>query len=77
MIEHNHLAYIKESEFDTLSDCLQYRTPEYVRLLGVFSELFSEAKETRLISADGSELIFGPVDRVLGNTGDYSQVENK
>ncbi len=77
VIEHNHLAYIKESEFDTFAQCLQYQTPEYVRLLGVFSELFSKAKETRIVSIDGSELFFGPVDRVLWNTGDYSQVENK
>lgn len=77
VIEHNHLAYIKESEFDTFIDCIQYRTPEYVRLLEVFTELFARAKETRIISTDGSELIFGPVDRVLGNTGDYSKAENK
>ena len=77
VIEHNHLAYIKESEFDTFVDCIQYRTPEYVRLLEVFTDLFAKAKETRLISIDGSELVFGPVDRVLGNTGDYSKMEHK
>ncbi|MDD2693920.1 MAG: hypothetical protein PHY14_03225 [Candidatus Gracilibacteria bacterium] len=77
VIEHNHLAYIKESEFDTFIDCIQYRTPEYVRLLEVFTDLFAKAKETRLISTDGSKLVFGPVDRVLGNTGDYSKMEHK
>lgn len=77
VIEHNHLAYIKEEEFDTFINCIQYRTPEYVRLLEVFTKLFADAKETRLISTDGSELTFGVVDRVLGNTGDYSKMEHK
>jgi hypothetical protein len=77
VVEHNHLAYIRESEFDTFIDCLQYRTPEYVRALEVCTKLFAEAHETKLISTDGSELIFGKVDRVLGNTGDYSKVEHK
>ncbi|NDK19295.1 hypothetical protein GW819_00460 [Candidatus Gracilibacteria bacterium] len=77
VVEHNHLAYIKKEEFDTFIDCLQYRTPEYVRSLEVFTKLFAEAKETKLLSTDGSELIFGKVDRVLGNTGDYSQAEHK
>lgn len=77
VIEHNHLAYIKETEFETFADCIQYRTPEYVRLLHVFTTLFAEAKETRIVSIDGSELVFGKVDRVLGNTGDYSEAQHK
>ncbi|MDD5377250.1 MAG: hypothetical protein PHH16_03985 [Candidatus Gracilibacteria bacterium] len=77
VVEHNHLTYIKKEEFDTFIDCIAYRTPEYVRLLEVFTKLFAEARETRLVSTDGSELIFGKVDRVLGNTGDYSKAEHK
>jgi hypothetical protein len=77
VIEHNHLAYIPESEFPTFIDCIAYCTPEYVRSLEVFTKLFAEADKTRLFSIDGSELVFGKVDRVLGNTGDYSQAEHK
>lgn len=77
VIEHNHLAYIKGEEFGTFIESIQYRTPEYVRSLGKFSELFSEAKETKIISTDDSELIFGKVDKVYGNTGDYSRAEHK
>lgn len=64
VIEHNHLAYIKEEEFDTFTDCIQYRTPEYVRLQKVFTELFEKAESTRIVSTDGSELIFGKTDLV-------------
>lgn len=32
VVEHNHLAYIPESQFDTFIDALVYRTDEYVRL---------------------------------------------
>ena len=77
VIEHNHLAYIKDGEIETFIDCMAYRTPEYVRSLEVFTKLFAEAQETRVISTNGSELIFGKVDRVLGNTGDYSKAEHK
>ncbi len=77
VIEHNHLAYIKEEEFSTFADCLIYRTPEYIRQQQVFIDLFAGEKTTRLISIDGSELFFGPVDKVRGNTGDYSNVLNK
>lgn len=77
VIEHNHLAYIKEEEFDTFTDCIQYRTPEYVRLQKVFTELFEKAESTRIVSTDGSELIFGKTDLVRWNTADYTHVENK
>lgn len=58
VIEHNHLAYIKDAEIETFIDCMAYRTPEYVRSLEVFTKLFAEAEETKVISTNGSELIF-------------------
>lgn len=36
VIEHNHLAYIPEEQFDTFIHSLEYRTPEYLALEGSF-----------------------------------------
>lgn len=38
VIEFNHLAYIRESEFDAFEKSLQYRTDEYLRQEKAFSE---------------------------------------
>lgn len=77
VVEHNHLAYISESEFETFIESIRYRTHEYVRKHRVFTELFAEASETRIVSTDGSLLFFGKADKVCGNTGDYSHSENR
>ncbi len=77
VIEHNHLAYIPEEQFETFFDAIQYRTPEYVRLQNEFEKRFEVAKETKIESFNGDILRFGPVERSRGNTGDYSEVENK
>ena len=58
VVEHNHLAYIKESEFDTFIDSLVYRTDEYVRLEQEFTRLSERASDTRIISSNGSVLTF-------------------
>lgn len=58
VVEHNHLAYIKESEFDTFMNSLVYRTDEYVRLEHEFSRLSNESQETKILSNNGSILTF-------------------
>jgi hypothetical protein len=56
---------------------LVYRTDEYVRLENQFSKLVADAKETRIQSVNGSELVFSPLENIRGNTGDYTGIENK
>jgi aminopeptidase len=77
VVEFNHLAYIQDSEFDTFADSLQYRTPEYVRIQNVFEWLMAWAHSTRVQSVNGWILTFWPVEKIRGNTGDYSNVVNK
>lgn len=77
VVEHNHLAYIPEEQFGTFYKALEYRTPEYIRLQNEFSKRFAEAKTTKIESFNGDVLEFGPVEPIRGNTGDYSDVENK
>ena len=77
MIEHNHLAYIPEEQFSTFISALEYRTPEYVRLEKAFSQAFSHTDTVIIESVDESQLTFGPLESIRGNTGDYSSVVNK
>ncbi len=77
VVEFNHLAYILESEYPTFIDSLQYRTDEYVRLEKSFSHLISQTQTTQIRSINGSILTFWSLERIRGNTGDYSSVENK
>lgn len=77
VVEFNHLAYILDTEFDTFADSLMYRTSEYVRIQNVFTWLMWVARSTRIQSVNGDILTFWPVEKIRGNTGDYSQSENK
>ena len=43
----------------------------------IFAERISQATSTRIESIDGTSLIFGKLEPIRGNTGDYSEVENK
>jgi hypothetical protein len=77
VVEFNHLAYILDTEFDTFADSLVCRTSEYVRIQNIFTWLMWAARSTRIQSVNGDILTFWPVEKVRGNTGDYSQSENK
>ena len=77
VVEMNHLAYIPEQEFDTFKDSLIYRTDEYIRLEKAFSDLIVWAEYTSIQSVNGEKLMFWPLENIRGNTGDYSNVENK
>ncbi len=77
VVEHNHLAYIKENEFDTFYNSLVYRTDEYIRLEQQFFHLTKNTTETKIISNNGSVLTFWPLENIRGNTGNYIGIENK
>ncbi|GAB0174712.1 MAG: hypothetical protein HHAS10_05910 [Candidatus Altimarinota bacterium] len=77
VIEHNHLAYIKESEIHTFAQSLIYRSDEYIRLEQEFSKLSKNANQTKIVSSNGSILTFGALENIRGNTGDYTGIENK
>ena len=77
VVEFNHLAYIPENEIDTFTASLAYRTDEYVRMENAMREKIGSTEITRIQSVNGEFLTFGPLEKIRGNTGDYSQVENK
>lgn len=77
VIEFNHLAYIRGEEFSVFSDSLIHRTPEYIRLQNIFDELTCWTQSTRIQSVNGENLVFWPIEKIRGNTGDYSHTENK
>ena len=77
VLEFNHLAYISQKEFDTFQNSLIYRTDEYLRMEKILAQRISLATSTRIESINGEFLIFWKLEPIRGNTGDYSQVENK
>lgn len=78
VVEHNHLAYIPEEQFPTFIGSLAYRSDEYVRLEESFQDAISEDPSgVSIQSVNGDLLTFGPVEKIRGNTWDYSLVENK
>ncbi len=77
VVEFNHLAYILEWEFDTFSSSLIYHTPEYVRLQNVIEWLILWADCTRIQSVNGEFLQYWPLEKIRGNTGDYTSSTNK
>lgn len=77
VVEFNHLAYIPEDQFDTFTTSLVYRTNTYVDLQNYFESLSSQADNTRVQSINGEFLTFWPLEKIRGNTGDYSQSVNK
>ena len=86
VVEFNHLAYIPDGEIDTFIQSLAYRTPEYVRLERRFSDLIEKNNldltgqnplTTRIESISWDILTFWALEKIRGNTGDYTNVTNK
>ena len=81
VVEFNHLAYIPESEFTTFTTSLSYQTDEYVRQEWVIRGLIEENNEkwgnTRIQSVNGEFLTFWALEKIRGNTGDYTGTVNK
>ncbi len=81
VVEFNHLAYIQEDEFTTFATSLSYQTPEYTRIEDAFRELIEENNtkwgNTRIQSVNGEFLTFWALEKIRGNTGDYTETVNK
>ena len=77
-IEHAHLnRLLTEEEHERYVDSLAY-DPGYYRTFGEeLSERIATAKQIKVISKDGSELVYcGPFEEAKKNTGDYRGMEN-
>ena len=81
VVEFNHLAYIPEGEFTTFTTSLSYQTDEYVRQEWVIRGLIEANNEalgnTRIQSVNGEFLTFWALEKIRGNTGDYTGTANK
>lgn len=77
VIEFNHLAYIRDEEFETFEKSLTYGTDSYLRQEKVFHGYITNGLTPRIVSSQGHVLNYGPVERARGNTGDYSSSEHK
>ena len=81
VVEFNHLAYIQEDEFTTFATSLSYQTDEYVRQEWVIRGLIEANNEvlwnTRIQSVNGEFLTFWALEKIRGNTGDYTGTVNK
>ncbi|MBI3811285.1 MAG: hypothetical protein HY283_03640 [Nitrospirae bacterium] len=76
VIEHPHLARIREEESATYIDALAY-DPAYYRTVGpALKERLDRARRVHLI-CEGTELIYdGPFEDAKLNIGDYSGLKN-
>ncbi len=77
VIEFNHLAYIKENEFETFEKTLDYHTDIYIEQLEKFGSYIDRGLTPVCHSSQGHTLTFGAVERARGNTGDYRKSEHK
>jgi aminopeptidase len=81
VVEFNHLAYIQEDEFNTFTSSLSYQTDEYLRqewvMRGLIEENNRDGWNTRIQSVNGDILTFWALEKIRGNTGDYTQTVNK
>ncbi len=77
VIEFNHLAYIKENEFETFEKSLAYHREEYIHALEKFSTHINNGLTPLCRSSKGHILSFWEVERARGNTGDYRDSEHK
>ena len=68
VIEFNHLAYLKESEFETFEKTLEYHTHDYIHALEKFGSYIDRGLTPVCHSAKGHILSIGKVERARGNT---------
>ncbi|MFO0763642.1 MAG: hypothetical protein U0518_02125 [Candidatus Gracilibacteria bacterium] len=77
VVEHNHLSYIPESQFETFIRSHEYRTPYYISEFERLSDITQSASGLRIYSSTGEILQVGETETMRGNTGDYRGVINK
>ena len=53
-LEHNHLQYMKEDEYENYADAIEYKTPYYDELSWKLKELCDNSDTMRFVSRDGS-----------------------
>jgi len=71
-IEHNHLAYIRDSEIANYANAIEYRTPYYVELSNKLKEKFDKADELIVVSKNWEKLICkGGFENMKQNTWDF------
>lgn len=77
VVEHNHLSYIPESEFETFIRSHEYKTPYYVSEFERLSTIAQSASWLKIYSSTGEVLQVGEIEAMRGNTGDYRWIPNK
>lgn len=77
VVEHNHLSYIPDEQIETFVDAHRYRTPQYISEYRRISDILSNTDGISIMSQNGDKLTTGALEPIRGNTGDYSNVENK
>lgn len=76
-VEHNHLGYILEEQFETFYNCLTYRGDFYRRVSDRIMPMIATSTETLVESENGSILRFGPMETARANIGDYSHAAQR
>ena len=71
-IEHNHLAYIRDSEIENYANAIEYRTPYYIELSNKLKGKFDKADELIVVSKNWEKLICsGGFEDMKQNTWDF------
>lgn len=76
-VEHNHLGYILDDQFETFYNCLTYRGDFYRRVSDTIMPMIAASRETLVESENGSILRFGPMETARANIGDYSHAAQR
>ena len=71
VVEHNHLSYIPESQFETFIQSHAYRTPYYISEFERLSAIAQSTSGLKIYSNTGEILEVGEIEAMRGNTGDY------
>ncbi len=75
VLEHNHLAYIKEYEWERFFASLTYRTPQYKKMFAEVCAGISEKAGATITMRNGESLVFWPLEAPRLNSGDYTDSE--
>lgn len=76
-LEHTHLFYIYEHQYHTYFEALRYRGDYYKALGEWIKEKLDVCQELKIVSKNGSELVFGPMEDTKINHGIFHLQENR
>lgn len=72
-LEHNHLSYLKDDQFDTYINAISYKWEEFQRLSTKFKNISDSAQTAKIICSDGKTLeISGGFEDMKQNIWDYT-----